>query len=74
MADWSQTGSIVRNCSEINPIIGECGQRMNMHAYFMSVLLIEIIASRLLPTEWRSTFHGAWIGVEATTVYDNSQP
>lgn len=71
VVDWQQTKSITANCSEINPIIGKCGQRMNMHAYFISVLILEVVVSRLLPTDWRSTFHGVWIGVEATTVYDN---
>lgn len=74
VVDWHQTKDITRNCSEINPIIGECGQRVNMHVYFISVLILEVITSRLLPPEWRSPFQAAWIGVEATTVYDNSQP
>lgn len=73
MVDWHQTKDIIKNCDEINPIIGKCGQRVNMHVYFVGVLAIEMITARLMSQNWRSTFHGAWIGVEAATVYDNAQ-
>lgn len=74
VADWNQTRDITRNCSEINPIIGQCGRRVNMHLYFATVLAAEIVAARLLGQDWRSLLHGAWIGAEAATVYDNTQP
>ncbi len=69
--DWSQTRGITANCSESNPIIGECGDRVNIHVYFVGVLLTELLVARLLPSHWRSVLHGAWIGAETATVIDN---
>jgi hypothetical protein len=74
VVDWHQTKDITARCSEINPIIGECGQRMNMHVYFVSVIALEMIVGRLLSPSWRSVLHGAWIGAEGATVWDNTQP
>ena len=72
--DWYQTMGIIRNCSESNPIIGECGERVNMHVYFISALIIQGIASRLMPSHWRGVLQGAWIGAETATVIDNAMP
>lgn len=72
--DWNQTVAITRNCSESNPIIGACGEKVNMHLYFTTVLLSEMVISRLLPQEWRSVFQSAWIGAETATVIDNHLP
>lgn len=74
MYDWNQTVSITRNCSESNPIIGPCGERVNMHAYFASTLVLEVIVSRILDNTWRPLFQGAWIGAETATVIDNELP
>lgn len=71
IVDWHQTVKITEGCREINPIIGECGQRVNMHLYFASVLILQGIVGRLISPDWRSTMHGAWIGVESAVVYDN---
>ena len=72
--DWYQTRDITRHCSEINPIIGECGRRVNMHVYFVGTIILEMVTARLISKDWRSVLHGAWLGVEGATVYDNTQP
>lgn len=69
--DWRQTGYVTRDCHENNPIIGECGDRVNKDVYFASVLLIQGAVAALIGQDWRSVFLGAWIGAEGTTVWDN---
>lgn len=69
--DLFQTHNITDNCTESNPIIGDCGQRVDYRLYFLSVTVIEVVVSRLLPANSRSVFMGAWGGAEAATVWDN---
>jgi hypothetical protein len=69
--DWQQTRDITKNCTEINPVIGECGQRLNMHVYFVAVVALEILAARLADPDNRTLLHGAWIGVEGATTWRN---
>ncbi len=69
--DWYQTVDITKACRESNPIIGECGERVNMHLYFASVLVIQSIVARLLSPDYRGFMQGAWIGAEGATVWDN---
>lgn len=69
--DWKQSRRYARDCTELNPIIGECGERMGVDAYFLSAILVEGIVSRLLPTHWRPAFQGVWLGAEGATVIGN---
>lgn len=70
--DWWQTHQITDNCTEVNPIIGKCGQRMDVDLYFMGVMMISVIVADRLPPHWRDVFQGAWIGAEAATVINNA--
>lgn len=73
MVDWQQTMDITANCSEANPIIGECGQRVDPAIYFPVVLLGSVVVSRLLSPSLRTAFQGALLGAEVATVWDNTQ-
>jgi hypothetical protein len=72
LVDWYQTVDITKNCNESNPIIGKCGERVNMHLYFATVLVLQGIVGRLISPDWRTFLHGTWIGVEGATVWDNA--
>lgn len=69
--DWSQTRRIVAACDEENPIIGGCGENVNVDLYFTAMVVTEAVASRILSGSWRTLFQGAWIGVEGKTVGRN---
>jgi hypothetical protein len=71
IADWNQTVGITRDCREANPIIGECGERVNPHLYFASFLVIQGIVTRLLPPHYRPVIQGGITGTELATVWDN---
>lgn len=71
--DWSQTRYVTAHCAETNPIIGECGHSFNMHAYFLSALIVQAVAAGLMPEDYRSVFLGAWLGAETSTVWTNKQ-
>jgi hypothetical protein len=69
--DMKQTKQITANCSEANPILGECGQNVDYRVYFASVILVEMVVARLLSESLRATFIGAWAGAEGATIWDN---
>lgn len=72
MLDAEQTDTITRDCREANPIIGECGERMNPGLYFPIVLAAHFVATALLPNgPWRTTFQALTLGIEAKTVHGN---
>lgn len=71
VADWNQTAGITQACLEANPIIGECGGRMNYHLYFASFLVIQGIVTRLAPPHYRPVIQGGLAGMELATVWDN---
>jgi hypothetical protein len=63
--------AITENCSEINPVIGECGERVSPHLYFPVVMVGFMVVSRLLPESYRTAFQGALFGGELATTWDN---
>jgi hypothetical protein len=71
IADWNQTVGITRDCVEDNPVLGECGQRVNTHLYFASFLVIQGIVNRLSPQRYRPIIQGSLFGAEAATVWNN---
>jgi hypothetical protein len=71
IADWNQTVGITRDCGEANPILGPCGERVNLHLYFASFLVLQGIVNRLIGPEYRPVVQGGILGAEAATVWDN---
>lgn len=70
--DWHQTETITSRCSELNPIIGKCGDGVPVNLYFPLVIAAHIVIAAVLPAGWfRGTFQGVTLGVEATTTYWN---
>lgn len=71
--DWAQTVWITEDCSEHNPILGECGERVPHYVYFPVMIAGSMIISRVLPEWYRGVFQGAVTGAEAATIWDNER-
>lgn len=69
--DWHQSLDIVATCNEINPIIGECGQRVPLAVYLPAVVLGEVLIAYSLPPKWRKLFEGFALGLETHTIWSN---
>lgn len=70
--DWLQTRDIVRECQELNPIIGECGQRVSPDVYFPVVILGTLAAGYLIGGAWGDATFAAMAGAETATVWANA--
>lgn len=68
--DWMQTRDITRNCSELNPVLGECGQNFPVDVYFPLVIVGTLAAAAAFP-KWSDVILGAMTGAEASTVWRN---
>jgi hypothetical protein len=55
----------------MNPIIGTCGDRVDPTFYFISMFVLHVAASAVLPGKWRTALQWTSIGVEGQTVYKN---
>lgn len=69
--DWKQTYTVTGRCTEANPVLGPCGERFPVDAYFPMVIMTTLFAAHLLPT-WREVLLGAVSGAEGATVWDNA--
>lgn len=70
--DASQTRFITKDCNEINPIVGKCGQRVPFYVYLPLAFLTHWAIAAALPPSWRPWFQAVTAGVEGTVVYDNA--
>jgi hypothetical protein len=71
VVDWKQTYTITGRCTEDNPVLGDCGQRFPVTAYFPMVIMTALFAAELTPA-WREVLMGAVIGAQGATVWDNA--
>lgn len=71
LADWMQTRVFVRECQELNPIIGQCGQHITPDVYFPISVVLNLAAGYALPSGWREAWFGAVAGAQASTVWAN---
>lgn len=71
--DWHQTRTTVApQCWEANPVIGSCGQRVNVDVYFPVMMGLSLLTAALLPDGWmRTTLLATETGVEANAVITN---
>ncbi|HEU4614182.1 MAG TPA: hypothetical protein VFS15_18940 [Kofleriaceae bacterium] len=69
--DWQQTVWITNECREINPVIGQCGENIPVHAYFPVVIVVSTAIAVVLPKRWRNVFQAFVLGMEAATTYSN---
>lgn len=72
IADWHQTTKIVEECRELNPIIGECGERVSPDLYFLTTIAAHLAVGVLLPEHWRDVWFGTIAGAEASIVWSNT--
>jgi len=73
VADWAQTRAITGDCSEANPIMGLCGEKLSPDIYFPVVIVGHALLMHALPRSWRRVAQGITIGVQAHTVHSNYQ-
>ncbi len=75
--DWVQTVDITRNCTEWNPIIGPCGERISPHAYFPIVMALNLLAGYALAATQGDNIGQAWFGgvtgLEGVVVWGNAE-
>lgn len=69
--DWHQTIGITRECDELNPVIGECGERTDPNLYFTVALLAHLAVGAMLPEPWRDVWFSSIAGAQASTVVRN---
>lgn len=69
--DWGQTMHIVKNCAELNPIIGECGQRVSPGYYFPAMIVLHAAVAALLPPGPREAWQYIAAGGELSTIWLN---
>jgi hypothetical protein len=59
LVDWSQTREIVAICQEQNPIIGWCGERVPVDAYFPVVILANLVIGYFAHESYMAGITGA---------------
>ena len=69
--DYKQTKNFVKNCRELNPIMGECGKRIPPEVYFPVVAGLHVLTAILLPSDYRYIFQGFTLGLEMSTIHTN---
>ncbi len=69
--DWKQTVTITGECSEMNPMIGRCGNVVPANIYFPMAIVAHAVIAAALPRTWRTVFQSFTVGVEASTVVAN---
>lgn len=72
LGDYLQTRRIVRAGREVNPLIGQRGQRIPPAVYFPATFLLHTAAMRALPQPWRRVAQGLSIGFEGGVVGRNT--
>lgn len=71
-ADWAQTRGITARCTELNPVLGRCGERFPVDLYFPLVILGHLFLAAQLPPPWQEAFLAGMAGVEGATVWRNA--
>lgn len=71
VVDWQQTTDVPMTCTELNPIIGKCGERVPVDTYFPVAIGAHLAVGLLLPRRWREIWFATVAGAEASTVWSN---
>lgn len=69
--DWYQTMGITRDCQELNPAIGPCGERIHPDLWMIGAIAGHLALAHLVGAGWRPVVLGAMAGAEAATVWSN---
>lgn len=65
-ADWYQTRGITQRCGELNPLIGQCGDRVPVDIYFPVAIAANLAAGWI-----SSKFQWLVLGAEGSIVWSN---
>lgn len=72
ITDGLESRAVVARCLESNPVIGRCGDRMELGTYVPVTLVLHAIVSAALPAgRIRMTWQLASIGLEGAIVANN---
>lgn len=72
IVDWHQTRDITRNCTELNPVIGPCGERVPVDVYFPVVLSGALMLAAALGGTWGDAVLAGLAGAELSTIWSNA--
>lgn len=70
--DWLQTRDIVRECQELNPIIGECGQRVDPDVYFPIAIVSLLVTAYAIGGDAGDLMLMGVAGAQTATVWGNA--
>ncbi|MBW2178751.1 MAG: hypothetical protein JRG81_00015 [Deltaproteobacteria bacterium] len=74
IVDWGQTLDIADRPDEyreINPILGDHPDRGDVNIYFASTMILKVLVTHLLPTEYREYWLGGNIALSGYFVHHN---
>jgi hypothetical protein len=71
LVDWRQTLTITRDCNELNPMMGRCGDELTPNVYFPLALVAHAAIAAALPPVWRTAFQSLTTGLEVVTIVHN---
>ena len=71
--DYGQTGGIVGDCVEANPIMGKCGENVSPGLYFLTAGIVHAAISYALPNKVRAVFQWSTTGVQTYNAYRNAR-
>jgi hypothetical protein len=70
--DWHQTQYHIQpQCMEWNPVIGPCGNRMQVSIYMPLVVFGTLAIAKVLPEKYRLPYLAAMAGSEFSTIITN---
>jgi hypothetical protein len=70
--DYAQTRAAMSDGrGEVNPIMGDGGERVSPELYFAACAAGSAVAARALPRPWRRLFQGAIVAAEAAVIASN---
>jgi hypothetical protein len=71
--DGAQTEAwILPGCTETNPIVGRCGERVPVPLYLAGAAVLHVAVAWLLPGRARDAWQAITIGVEGHVVLQNA--
>jgi hypothetical protein len=69
---WQSSHSAIHECTESNPILGPCGDRVPLSVYVPAIMILHAAISHAIPTgRYRTLFQAMTLGLEIGIIYGN---